>query len=148
MPRPFADAPITEDDAFLAATLEHASVTTLMMSIIHLTGDASLRHGPIRPQRPIPGEVDGGMSDADKAAIRAMALAALREYRDRGGTLPAPPSPETIRAMMSFMVGDEVPDEYVPMFLEEMALEHGDARDVAWDSVPADRRAAFNVVVI
>src|SRR5262245_62860275 len=119
-----------------------------MMSIVHLTGDPSLLNGPIRPQRGMPGDTDGALSRADKAAVRAMALDALRAYRDRGGTLPPPPSPETIRAMMSFMVGDEVPDEYVPMFLEEMALEHGDARDVAWDSVPADRRAAFNVVVI
>ena len=60
-----------------------------------------------------------------------MALDALRAYRDRGCTLPPPPSAATIREMMSFMVGDEVPDEYVPMFLEEMALDRGDARDVA-----------------
>jgi hypothetical protein len=31
-----ADAPIVEDDAFLAGALEHASVPTLMMSLIHL----------------------------------------------------------------------------------------------------------------
>jgi 4-hydroxyacetophenone monooxygenase len=148
MPRHWADAPITEDDAFLAATLEHASVTTLLMSIIHLTGDASLLQGPIRPQRPIPGEVDGGMSTADKAAIRAMALVALRDYRDRGGTLPPPPAPATIREMMSFMVGEEVPDEYVPMMREEMALDESDARDVAWHGIPAERRAQFRVIVI
>lgn len=148
MTREFADAPITEDDAFLAAALEHASVATLLMAIVHLTGDASLLRGPIRPQRPLPGEADGGLTDADKASVRAMALDALRAYRERGCTLPPPPSPATIREMMSFMVGEEVPDEYVPMFLEEMALDSGDARDVAWDAVPAERRARFQVVVI
>jgi len=148
MKRALAHAPITEDDAFLAATLEHASVATLMMAIVHLTGDTSLLGGPIRPQRPLPGEADGGLSDADKAAVRATALEALRAYRDRGCTLPPPPSPATIREMMSFMVGEDVPDEYVPMFLEEMALDGGDARDVAWDAVPAERRASFRVVVI
>ncbi len=50
--------------------------------------------------------------------------------------------------MMSFMVGEEVPDEYVPMFLEEMALDDGDARDTSWDGVPAERAAAFRVVII
>src|SRR4029077_12012229 len=50
--------------------------------------------------------------------------------------------------MMSFMVGEEVPDEYVPMMLEEMALDGGDGRDVAWDAVPAGRRTSFRVVVI
>ena len=148
MTRQLTDTPITEDDAFLADVLEHASVATLLMAIVHLSGDASLLQGPVRPQKPLPGEHDGGLSEADKAAVRAQALEALRAYRERGCTLPPPPSPATIREMMSFMVGEEVPDEYVPMFLEEMALDDGDARDVAWDLVPAQRRADFHVVVI
>src|SRR5262245_2847145 len=97
-----ADAPVTEDDAFLEAALAHASVPTLMMSLVHLTGDPSVIRGPIRPGNAIMGEVDGGMSAEDKAAVRATALDALRAYRDRGCTLPPPPSPETIREMMSF----------------------------------------------
>jgi 4-hydroxyacetophenone monooxygenase len=147
MARPLTD-PITEDDAFIAEALEHASVATLVMAIVHLTGDTSLLEGTIRLQPPLPGEVDGGLTDDDKRRIRAMGLDALRAYRDRGGTLPPPPSAATIRQMMSFLVGQEVPDEYVPMFLEEMALDDGDARDVAWDAVPAERREAFHVVVI
>jgi len=142
-----ADVLVTEDDAFLAEALEHASIATLMMCIVHLTGDTSLLRGTMRPASPLPGEVDGGMSDADKATVRALALDALRAYRDRGCTLPPPPSPETVREMMSFLVGSEVPAEYVPMMLEEMALD-GDARGVAWDDVPAAARAAFRVVVI
>jgi 4-hydroxyacetophenone monooxygenase len=143
-----AHAPITEDDAFLAAVLEHASAPTLLTAIVHLTGDASLLHGAIRPLPMLRGETDGGLSDVDKAAVRAMGLAALRAYRDRGCTLPPPPSAATIREMMSFMVGSEVSDEYVPMFLEEMALDHGDARDVAFDTVPAQQRSRFQVAVI
>jgi 4-hydroxyacetophenone monooxygenase len=148
MTRPPADAPIIESTAFIAAALEHASVPTLMMSLVHLTGDASLLDGPIRPGATIMGDVDGGMSAADKAAVRAMALDALSAYRDRGCTLPPPPSPETIRVMMSFMVGQEVPAAYVPMMLEEMALDGHDARDVAWDDVPAEARRACRVVII
>ncbi len=147
MPRPPTD-PITEDDAFLADALEHASVATLVMAIVHLTGDAGILDGEIRLQPPLPGEVGGGLTIQDTSRIRARALDALRAYRDRGGTLPPPPSPATIRRMMSFLVGQEVPDEYVPMFLEEMALDDGDARDVAWDSVPIARRKQFHVAVI
>ncbi len=145
---PPADAPITEDDAFLARALEHASIPTLMMSLVHLTGDTSLLRGTIRPGATIMGDVDGGMSAEDKAAVRAMALDALRAYRDRGCTLPPPPSDETVREMLSFMVGTEVPAAYVPMMLEEMALDGRDARDVAWDDVPRAAREAFRVVVI
>jgi 4-hydroxyacetophenone monooxygenase len=148
MTRRSADAPITEDDAFLANALEHASVPTLMMAIVHLTGDASLLRGSIRPQKTIPGEVDGGITDADKTAVRAMALAALCAYRDRGCTLPPPLPQSTIREMMSFLVGEPVPDEYAEMMLEEMALDSGDARDLAWDDVAAERRARFRAVVI
>jgi 4-hydroxyacetophenone monooxygenase len=148
MPSATAVEPITEDDAFLAEVLTHASVATLLMSIVHLTGDASLLDGPIRPQRPLPGEHDGGLSEDDRAAVRAMALAALRAYRDRGCTLPPAPAAATIRRMMSFMVGEEVSAQYVPMFREEMALDSGDARDVEWAAVPAARRAAFQVLII
>lgn len=140
--------PITEDDAFLLEVLEHASIATLMMAIVHLSGDAAILDGPIRPERPLPGEHDGGLSDEDKARVRAMAFEALRAYRDRGCTLPPLPAAETLRAMMSFMVGESVADEYVPMFLEEMALDDGDARDIEWDTVPAERRAAFTVAIV
>jgi len=148
MTRTAAGAAITENDAALAAAVEHGSVATLLVSIVHLTGDASVLDGPIRPQPCLPGEVDGGLSAADKAAVRAMALDALRAFRDRGCTLPPPPSAATIRRMMSFLVGQEVPDEYVPMFLEEMALDDRDTRAVTWDGVPPERRRAFRVVVI
>ncbi len=148
MPRSLVEAPITEDDAFVAAALEHASMATLLIVIIHLTGDSSILDGSIRPQAAMPGELNGALSAADKATVRAMALDALRAYRDRGCTLPPLPSPSTLRRMMSFIVGAEVSDEYVPMFQEEMALDSGDARDIAWDAVPPERRADFRVVVI
>src|SRR4029077_11253418 len=65
-----ADAVITEDDDFLAQALEHASIPTLMMSLVHLTGDTSLLRGSIRPGATMMGDVDGGMSADDKAAVR------------------------------------------------------------------------------
>ena len=37
------------DDDALRAALEDASVPTLMMSMIHMSGDAGLLDGPIRP---------------------------------------------------------------------------------------------------
>ena len=47
----------------IAAALRHANVPTLMMSLIHLTGDASLLDGPIRPRPAMMGDVEGGLSD-------------------------------------------------------------------------------------
>jgi 4-hydroxyacetophenone monooxygenase len=141
--------PIREDDATIARALESASIPTLMMSLIHVTGDASLLRGPIRPGRALLGDVSGGFSEAEKAEVRRLALEVLRGYRDGGCKLPPPPPPETIREMMSFMVGEPVPDEYAPMFLEEMELDGEDARALEWDhEVPAERKQAFHVLVI
>ena len=87
-----AEKPITESDEFIAQQLEGASIPTLMMSLIHLTGDTSLlqRHDPPegrddgwlsgRPERGGPGE-----------RARTLALQALKDYRDRGCTLPQQP---------------------------------------------------------
>ena len=143
-----ADAPITEDDAFIADALESASVPTLMMALIHLTGDASLLDGPIRPGPALIGGTQGSLSREDRAELQARALEAIVAYRDRGCTLPEPgPSHETIIQMMNFLVGEHVPDEYLPMMLEEMALD-GDHRDVHWDDVPVAARSGFRVLII
>jgi 4-hydroxyacetophenone monooxygenase len=110
MTREFADGPITEDDASLAAALEYDSTATLLMAIVHLTGDASLLLGPIRPQRTLPDETDGGLSDADKAALHIMALDALRAYRDRGPALPSPSENDAFpRTLDPWLVGTPSP---------------------------------------
>jgi 4-hydroxyacetophenone monooxygenase len=109
-----AEAKITEDDAFIAAALKSANVPTLLMSMVHLGGAAAILEGPIKPRRAINGDFENSLSDDEKAAVRAHALQLLSAYRDRGCTLPPPPSPDQIHAMMSFMVGEPVAQEYVP----------------------------------
>ncbi len=146
---PAVAAPITEDDPFIARAIESASVPTLMMSLIHLTGDTSLLDGPIRPRAAMLGDVQGSMSEQDKAEIRRRAVQALAAYRDRGCVLPTPPTPDTVHAMMSFMVGQEVPAEYVPMMMEEMALDGQDARATRMGTVADEAaRRGFHVLVI
>ncbi len=124
-------APITEDDSFIATALESASTPTLMMSLIHITGDTSLLDGPIRPKQAALGELQGYLTDEEREALRRQAVPALAAYRDNDCALPPPPRPETVHAMMSFMVGQEVPSEYVPMMMEEMALDGVDSRATA-----------------
>ena len=65
---------IPDDDAQIARALEDASIPTLMMSIIHMTGDTSLLDGPVRPAGVYINEYQGYMSDEDKALVRAQAL--------------------------------------------------------------------------
>ncbi len=125
-----AQESLCDADAVIAQALEHASVPALLMSILHITGDTSILTGPMRPGQATMGEFQGRLSEDQKAEVRARALDVLKEYRDRGCTLPPPPSPETVREMMSFAVGEEVPDDYVPMMREELALDGVDSRAV------------------
>ncbi len=144
-----AEKPVTESDEFIAKQLEGASVPTLLMSLIHLTGDTSILDGPIRPRVAMLGGFQGELSEADQATVRRMALKALADYRNRGGTLPPQPSPELVQRMMNFMVGERVGDEYVPMMLEELALDGNDSRAPRWArEVPAAVREKFHVLVI
>lgn len=145
----FAGAPITDDDATIARALEDVSVPTLLLSLVHLTGDASILDGPLRPAGIYLNEVQGFMSPEDQAAARAVALDAIRAYRDGGCVLPPPPSPETIHRMMEFLVAGEVAPEYVPLILEELELDGADQRDEDWGAaIPDDVKAAAHVVVI
>jgi 4-hydroxyacetophenone monooxygenase len=144
---PHAGRPITDDDATIAAALEDVSIPTLMLSLVHMTGDASFIRGDLKPQGLFLNEVQGYMSEPDKAEARRIALDVIRAYRDGGCRLPPPPEPAVIREMMSWLVCEDVPDEYVPMMLEEMELDGGDPRRVDIDA-PAAARAAFPVVVI
>lgn len=140
---------ITEDDAFIERVLQDASIPTLMMSLVHLTGDTSLLRGPIRPRTAALNELQGFMTDEEKAGVRVMALEALKRFRDGGCHLPPPPDRATIRQMMSFVVGEPVPEEYVPMMLEELALDARDARQPGWHrAVSTAERASFHVAII
>jgi 4-hydroxyacetophenone monooxygenase len=144
---PHAGLPITEDDATIAAALEDVSIPTLVLSLVHMTGDAGLLRGAIRPQGLFLNEVQGYMSEDDKAQVRRIALDAIRDFRDGGHVLPPPPEPALIREMMSWLVCEDVPEEYVAMMLEEMELDGRDARRVTMHA-DESARAAFPVIVI
>ncbi|WP_426570889.1 flavin-containing monooxygenase [Aquihabitans sp. McL0605] len=145
----YAGLPITDDDATIAAALEDVSVPTLLVSLVHLTGDASILDGPHRPVGNYLNEVQGFMSPEDQASARAFALDKIIEFRDGGCVLPPPPSAELVHRMMEFLVAGEVPAEYVPLMLEELALDGTDVRDQAWvRDLDPTVQAAFHVVVI
>ena len=82
--------PIRDDDATIAAALEDVSVPALLLSMVHMSGDASLLDGDLRPRGIALNEVQGMMSPEDQASVRARALEVIRAYRDGGCRLPPP----------------------------------------------------------
>ncbi|HZP30245.1 MAG TPA: NAD(P)/FAD-dependent oxidoreductase, partial [Acidimicrobiia bacterium] len=139
--------PITDDDDAIAAALEDVSIPTLLVSMVHLTGDPSWIRGDLRPQGLFLNEVQGFMGEADQAEARRRAVAAIAAYRDGGCVLPPPPSDDLVHEMMSFLACEDVPDDYVPLMLEELRLDGVDARRIEIHAGDAARRA-FPVVVI
>ncbi len=134
---------IPDDDELIARALQDASIPTLMMSMIHMSGDAGLLDGAIRPAGVFINEYQGYMSEEDKAAVRAQALQVIKTFRDGGCRLPPAPGADTIHRMMNFIVAGEVAADYVPMMLEEMELDGTDQRSDAWgNEVPADAQGA------
>ena len=142
MRNPHAGQPFTTSDEEIAKALLNVSIPTLMLSLVHMSGDPGLIRRELKPAGLFLNEVQGYMSEEDKAAVRKVALEVIADYRDRGCPEPEPIGPELLQEMMQWLVCEPVPPEYVPMLLEEMELDGRDARAVP--GTPAD----FPVVVI
>jgi 4-hydroxyacetophenone monooxygenase len=142
MRNPHAGQPFTTSDEEIAKALLDVSIPTLMLSLVHMSGDPGLIRRELKPAGLFLNEVQGYMSEEDKAAVRKVALEVIADYRDRGCPEPEPIGPELLQEMMQWLVCEPVPTEYVPMLLEEMELDGRDARAVR--GTPAD----FPVVVI
>ena len=147
MRNPHAGAPFTTSDEDIVEALLDVSIPTLMLSLVHMTGDPEIIRGRLKPAGLFLNEVQGYMTEEDKAEVRALALDVIRDHRDQGCPEPRPIPADLVHEMMSWLVVEDVPDEYVPMLMEEMELDGTDARRVpAPDDVAA--RADFPVVVI
>ncbi|MGZ4673952.1 MAG: flavin-containing monooxygenase, partial [Ilumatobacteraceae bacterium] len=144
MRNPHAGQPFSTPDEQIAEALLDVSIPTLMLSLVHMSGDADLIRGDLKPAGLFLNEVQGFMSEEDKAAVRKIALEVIADYRDRGCPEPDPVSAELLHEMMQWLVCEPVPEEYVPMVLEEMELDGRDARRVP----PAGSADGFPVVVI
>ncbi|MDO9496541.1 MAG: NAD(P)/FAD-dependent oxidoreductase [Nocardioides sp.] len=140
-----AGLPFTDSDDAIRAALADVSIPTLLVSCVHMSGNASLLDGPVRPQGAMLNELQGYLSDEDKAAARQLAFEIITDYRDRGCPEPEPASPALVKQMMDFLVGTPVADEYVPMMLEELGL---DGLDLRKDPGPREVPDDFSVVVI
>jgi hypothetical protein len=130
MRNPHAGEPFDTPDEEIAEALLDVSIPTLLLSLVHMSGDPELIRGRLRPAGLFLNEVQGYMTEEDKAEARALALEVIRDYRDRGCPEPEPISSELLHEMMTWLVCEEVPEEYVPLLLEEMELDGRDARRV------------------
>ncbi len=138
-----AGQPFDTSDADIGAALEGVSVPTLLLSLVHITGDPRF----IREYKQAGlflNEVQGFMSEEDKARARAEALPIIAAYRDRGCPIPDPLSPELVREMLDWAACEHVGEDNLPLVLEELDLDGVDPRRPARLADTGD----FHVIVI
>src|SRR6201993_2965319 len=139
----YAGQPFTASTAEIAAALEDVSIPTLLLSLVHITGDPRFIRD-FKPMGIFLNEVQGFMSEEDKARARAAALPVITDYRDRGCPEPAPLSLELIREMMDWVACEHVPDDYLALVSEELDLEGADPRQPV--ALPSERTEHLPVV--
>ncbi len=147
MRNPHAGESFETSDEDIVQALSDLSIPTLMLSLVHMSGDPDLIRGRLKPAGLFLNEVQGYMTEEDKAEVRALALPIIARYRDEGCPEPEPVPAELLHEMMSWLVCEDVPAEYVPMLMEEMELDGSDVRRVE-PVADDDHRRAFPVVVI
>lgn len=138
-----AGQPFDTSDAEIAAALEQVSIPTLLLSLVHLTGDPRF----IREYKQAGlflNEVQGFMSEEDKARARTEALPIIAGYRDRGCPTPDPLPPELVREMLDWAACEHVGEDNLPLVLEELDLDGIDPRRPA----RLDDTGDFHVIVI
>ncbi|VEG52849.1 putative flavoprotein involved in K+ transport [Mycolicibacterium aurum] len=129
----------------IAAALEQVSIPTLLLSMVHITGDPMFIRDFAQAGLFL-NEVQGFMSEEDKSRARAAALSAIVDYRDRGCPTPAPLPPELVIEMLNWAAAEPVDDDNLPLVLEELDLEGADPRRPA--AVEPRLAETFRVLVI
>ena len=73
--------PIVDDDARIASALQDAHIPSLMLALVHLTGDMELLRGDIHPIMEFLNP-DDGLTDEQRQRVRQRALETLIQHRD------------------------------------------------------------------
>ncbi len=137
--------PLAGSDEEIRAALEDAFLPALLPALAQATGDPSLLREDLRPPGMVPGVLQGGMTDAQQAAAKDVALEALRRLRDGASSSPMRSVEDDIRDATAWMTGAPVSDEYIPFLIEELAPGDDDPRAPAWRY---DGSVPLSVVVI
>lgn len=138
---------MAQDLSLLKQALQEAHLPALMVSLVHMTGNADHLTADKTPVYDFFGDSRvGGLSEEKQAEIVAFAEKVITDYMTSGKKTPYQPSPETLRRMMDYVVGAPIPEHYVPFLKEELAFD-GDAKLPEWNT-PQLKSAAEKLHVI
>ncbi|HEY1926280.1 MAG TPA: NAD(P)/FAD-dependent oxidoreductase [Caulobacteraceae bacterium] len=135
-------------EATLDEALGEAHLPALLMSLVHLTGDASLLSQERRASYDfiLSDGFDGGYPAAVQEDIRKRARAAILAHLD-GKPLAPTPDLATVRRMMDWIAGADIPAHYADFLIDELQLSGSDTKAPDW-SAPGLKSAAAKMKVI
>lgn len=110
-----------------------ANIPTLLMVLVHLTGDRRWLHEPYRPTRTrgLDDNDSGGLPDDIQDEIRAATYEAIVAWADGEPIAIDAPGPELLLEMMEVCVGQDVPEAYAPIIAHELRLFDRPAEPIA-----------------
>ena len=146
--RPGILAELLAEPALLEDRLMALDDIPLLLVYTHLSGDEGLlqRYAP-HVKGAWAFEVDD-VPALKRELVRAL-IATFEDYAAKGKALPPAPPLDQLHRMCCAAVGASVPDEYMPMVLEELNFDRTDAKTVPWRKAPgAQFLSQFQVLVI
>jgi 4-hydroxyacetophenone monooxygenase len=142
----FRDA--VADETALQAALAEADIAPTLLVLVHLGGDTAILD-EVAPYITGAWSFMEEVPETLKQKVRDRLVDVLKDYAATGRAVPQTRPDALLQRMMSAGVGQPVPDEYVPLLVEEMRLGSQETRDVGWRRDPSQTaRADFKVVVI
>ncbi len=142
-----SDGALLVDEQQIDAAIAEAHLPTLVMSIVHLTGDTSLLRGE-RPTYALFDDRQRTYSDETRKLIRERAREAILAYL-RGRPVPPPPDMPVVQEMMNYLAATEIPKRYIPFLMDELMLDGVDRNVPQWSQpqLAASAKMMFVVVV-
>jgi 4-hydroxyacetophenone monooxygenase len=137
---------MTQHGSLIDSALAEAHLPSLLMAVVHLTGDVGLltpewqarysRSDESREARA------GGYTQAMQDALRARARAAIEAHL-AGAPLPPQPPSDIIARMMNFVAGADIPAHYMSFLMAQLGLTGSDAV-----APPASKAASAGIRVV
>lgn len=109
------------DEARLRDALAQADIATLLMVLVHLSGEENWLD-ELRPFIRGPWDYSVSAPQPLVATVHRRLVEVLRALASEDAAAPEQPSRELLQKMMSVCVGEAVADEYVALAIEEMGL--------------------------
>ncbi|HYW04634.1 MAG TPA: NAD(P)/FAD-dependent oxidoreductase [Gammaproteobacteria bacterium] len=137
------------DDRMIGEAVACAHIPSLLAAIVQLTGDDGLLDEVPTPVYDFfGGDGQGNIPAEAQDKVRARAVEVLKDWRD-GKREPQEVPEETVRKLMHFVAGAEIPERYIPFLLQELGIDGRPPRASAPTiEVPEDRKQAFRVLII